>query len=129
MSPIKVDIDFAVLFTASLFFAVLLGLALWARWLRRRAVAPRYLPWTAWGLLAASVVLPVVWLVVVLPRAVAAMERSGPGGLGTVSFGISEPLLVAVVAILLALGILLATTWRWHWSDRKVTPKGDPPYR
>jgi hypothetical protein len=106
---------------------------LWARWLRRRAVAPPFAAWTAYALLAFAAFTPVasVGVAVVMIAAVASRAKAGGGGVGTVSVSLfSGPILLAgAAAILLALLVLAGATGRWHWFARSSQPKNEPPYR
>jgi hypothetical protein len=103
---------------------------LWARWLRRRAVAPRVVARAANSLLAIAAFAPVAScaMTIVTLNAVASEYN---GSLGTVSVAIfSGPILLAgAAALILALLVLIGATAWWHWVPRSPAPKGDPPYR
>jgi hypothetical protein len=135
---INVDVDVRALmglagWTAAL-SAIVAGF-LWARWLRRRAVAPRFAAWTAYALLAFAAFTPVASCTTAFVTlgliASGIVDPTNGGGLGTVSVGpFTKPTrLAAVAAILLAMLVLIGATARWHWFPRSVVPKNDPPYR
>jgi hypothetical protein len=112
---------------------------LWARWLRRRAVAPRFAAWAAYALLAFSAFAPFASCAMAIETlgsigssSVDPSQRATlGGGLGTASVSLfSRPILLAGAAtFLLALLVLVGATGRWHWFPRSFGPKNDPPYR
>jgi hypothetical protein len=104
---------------------------LWARWLRRRAVAPRLAAWAAYALLAFAALTPAASCAYSIATLLALADESGRGGLGTVSTSLfSGPILLAgAVAFVLAMLVLVGATGRWHWFPRSFVPKNDPPYR
>jgi hypothetical protein len=103
---------------------------LWARWLRRRAVAPRFAAWTSYALLAFATFAPFAMCARATVTVVRVNEQN-KGELGTESVSVfSGPiLLAAAAAILLAFLVLVGATWRWHWFPRSSAPRNDPPYR
>jgi hypothetical protein len=103
----------------------LFGGFVWARWLRRKAVAPRFAAWAAYALLAFAVFHPVAACASSL-----FVLATYTGSLGTVSVDVPVTQLEqAAVATLLALIVLLVATARWHWFPRSPRPENDPPYR
>ena len=99
----------------------LVPLVLWARWLRRRTGAPRFVVRVALALaaLAAAVTLfGVVVSVRALLSAGADESAEAYGKARALAEGISEAMncgaLAVVVALVLALWLLFGT-WRWHW--------------
>jgi hypothetical protein len=99
----------------------LIGLSVWARWLRRRTAAPRLGVWAAYVLLALGAVGTIAGPIVGGLRSLAAIHgASSPADRSRLlASGISELMwnqaLTTLIGLLAALWLLFAT-WRWHWA-------------
>ena len=87
-------------------------------------VCSRVPVWPVARLVAAAVIGSLVGFVGVFLLVLLTMSRSGRGGLGAVSFGVSEAVLLGAPAIVLvAAGVYFALRWI-GWSSADVTRYG-----
>ena len=114
---------------------LLLPLLVWARWLRRRPVAPRFAAWAAYTLVALGTFITTFGVISTLlftRRCVPGESEGASGRARVLAEGISEGMNNGVLDVLIALVTalwLLFGTWRWHWAVKPPVTKGDPPYR
>jgi MFS family permease len=113
-----------VLVIALLPSVVILPLAAWARWLRRRTAEARLAAWIAYGLLMLAALLTAVGAASSTYGVITAVatDSAGPSQKARVlAEGISAAMNCGALAIVVALGAvlwLLFASWRWHWSRR-----------
>jgi hypothetical protein len=102
----------------------LLALLLWARWLRRRTTAPRFVSWVSYVLLALAAVPAAAGLVAATLGVHHAMSHdiSPADRQRVLASGIAEAfydgVLTGALAAVVALWLLLGT-WRWHWVAKR----------